>query len=70
MTDEPQPSSSADTEARRRAEAARRRRLEAVFGTSTGASSDESGRAWGEADDARARDEQLRREVPPHHGSH
>jgi hypothetical protein len=53
--------------ARPAGEAERRRRLEKVFGDVLPESDrDERGGAWGEAADSR--DEDLLRDVPPHHG--
>ncbi|MFL6089726.1 MAG: hypothetical protein ACJ71Z_06265 [Aeromicrobium sp.] len=49
-------------------EAARRRRAERLLGNLLPEqTSDESGDSWGERADGR--DDEIRRDVPPHHGS-
>lgn len=66
MTEPADVSKDEDDSARR----ARRRRAEALLGdllpTVTG---DESGPGWGDHEGGTSRDEQIAREVPPHHGA-
>lgn len=51
------------------AEARRRHALELLGDVLPDVTQDESGPGWGEADPgARSRDDDLRRDVPPHHG--
>jgi hypothetical protein len=52
------------------AERARRRRAERLLGgLLPDQTRDESGDAWGEREGAEARDDELKRDVPPHHGA-
>ncbi|MBA2738984.1 MAG: hypothetical protein M3386_01505 [Actinomycetota bacterium] len=50
------------------AAAQRRRRLEALGETLAVGSSDETGDGWSECPPEAGRDDEIRREVPPHHG--
>lgn len=49
------------------AAARRRRALELLGELEPSTTSDETGEGWGERPD-RSRDDELRRDVPPHHG--
>ena len=52
------------------AERARRRRAERLLGgLLPDQTRDEAGDAWGERDGTEARDDEIQRDVPPHHGS-
>jgi len=52
------------------AERARRRRAERLLGRLLpDQTRDESGDAWGERDGTESRDDELKRDVPPHHGA-
>jgi len=51
-------------------EQARRRRAERLLGgLLPDQTQDESADAWGDKDRTEAREEELRRDVPPHHGA-
>lgn len=58
-----------DDEAVRRAERARRERAARLLGDLLPSTTrDESGEGWGDEGRGGSRDDDLRREVPPHHG--
>jgi len=63
----PEPESS---QAESAVERARRLRAERLLGgLLPDQTKDESGDAWGERDGADSRDDELKRDVPPHHGA-
>jgi hypothetical protein len=51
-----------------KAERARRRRAELLGDLMPDTTSDESDEGWSEKDEGGTRDDELRRDVPPHHG--
>ncbi|HKY58851.1 MAG TPA: hypothetical protein VJL80_12495 [Aeromicrobium sp.] len=63
----PEPGSPASESA---AEQARRRRAERLLGgLLPDQTTDESAEAWGDRENAGSRDDEMLRDVPPHHGS-
>ncbi len=67
---EPEDTTARTTAQERRAANRRRRRLAALGDTSSERSADDRDDGWSERDATgrTARDDELRREVPPHHG--
>jgi hypothetical protein len=58
------------TESKDRAERARRRRAERLLGgLLPDQTQDESADAWGDSEGTASRDDEIRRDVPPHHGA-